>query len=102
MSAAGVDHVWADLFTRHPELACARAAVVMAFEELRDVLAEGGRVLVCGNGGSAADSEHIAGELAKSCALPRPLGPELVARLRAAGDDGYLAATLQAGFAVQP
>jgi D-sedoheptulose 7-phosphate isomerase len=55
---------------------------------------------VCGNGGSAADSEHIVGELAKPCALPRLLPPEVAAALRAAGDDGYLASSLRGGLPV--
>jgi D-sedoheptulose 7-phosphate isomerase len=102
VSAAAVEDVWTGLFSRHPDLAPLRPAVEAAFGQLRDVLAAGQAVLVCGNGGSAADSEHIAGELAKSCALPRPLPAEVADRLRAAGDDGYLAAGLQCGFPVLP
>lgn len=64
------------------------------------MLAAGRTVLVCGNGRSAADSEHIAGELAKPCALPRPLPDELTAALHAAGDDGYLAGRLRGGMPV--
>ena len=38
-------------------------------------------ILVAGNGGSAADSEHIVGELMKSFVLPRPLDEALKHRL---------------------
>ena len=100
MTAVSVPGVWAELYASHPDLTRLRSAVCAAFAQLRDVLVSGHSVLVCGNGGSAADSEHIAGELAKSCALPRPLPAGLAGRLRAAGDDGYLAARLQAGFPV--
>ncbi len=44
----------------------------------------GGRLLVCGNGGSAADSIHIVGELVKSFNHPRPLPEALKEKLRAA------------------
>ncbi len=33
----------------------------------------GGKILICGNGGSASDAEHIVGELVKSFCLPRRL-----------------------------
>lgn len=44
-----------------------------AFTLLRDSFQAGGKLLVCGNGGSAADSEHIVGELMKGYLLPRPI-----------------------------
>ena len=55
----------------------------------------GGKVLICGNGGSAADSEHIAGELLKGFMLHRPMpermrrdiGSCLAARGQALADD---------------
>ncbi len=64
----------------------------------------GGRVLVCGNGGSAADSEHIVGELAKGFVLRRALPAADAARLRGgtglAADEGVeLAEKLQQGVA---
>jgi D-sedoheptulose 7-phosphate isomerase len=102
MSDAAVEQVWTEFVSRHPGLAALRPALTDAFGQLTAVLATGHTVLVCGNGGSAADSEHIAGELAKSCALPRPLPAELAGRLREEGDDGYLAARLQSGLPVLP
>lgn len=42
----------------------------------------GGKVLTCGNGGSAADAEHIVGELLKSFEVERPLTPELEKAIR--------------------
>jgi D-sedoheptulose 7-phosphate isomerase len=94
--------IWDDMFVRHPSLAPLRPSVLAAFGELTNVLRAGRSVLVCGNGGSAADSEHIAGELAKPCALPRPLPAQLISALQAAGDDGHLSSRLQAGFPVLP
>jgi D-sedoheptulose 7-phosphate isomerase len=97
-----VARIWDDLFASHPGLTPLRPSVLAAFDQLSCVLRDGRSVLVCGNGGSAADSEHIAGELAKPCALPRPLSAALTSALRAAGDDGYLGTKLQAGFPVLP
>ncbi|MBA3686783.1 MAG: SIS domain-containing protein [Planctomycetes bacterium] len=57
----------------------------------------GGRLLVCGNGGSAADADHIVGELAKGFQRPRPLPEPLRAALLAAGMPE--ACRLQAGVA---
>ena len=41
----------------------------------------GGKLLLCGNGGSCADCEHIAGEMVKQFAKERPLSPETVEKL---------------------
>jgi phosphoheptose isomerase len=88
------------LLAHYPALDAAAASIGAAFGLLDSVLRTGQSVLVCGNGGSAADSEHIVGELAKPCALPRPLPPQVAAALRAAGDDGYLATRLRGGLPV--
>ena len=48
----------------------------------------GGSLLICGNGGSAADCEHIVGELMKGFCLPRSLSAHDRDRLTAiCGDD---------------
>lgn len=46
---------------------------------------QGNKLLVCGNGGSSSDSDHIVGELMKSFEIDRPLQPELRRKL----EDGY-------------
>lgn len=61
------------LFVRRPMLADLREEVWSAFELLKGCFTGGGKLLVCGNGGSAADSDHIAGELLKGFRLKRPL-----------------------------
>ena len=50
-----------------------------AVERLIDCFSRGGKLLVCGNGGSAADSAHIVGELVKGFLKKRPAG-EAIAR----------------------
>jgi len=97
-----VDQIWADFYRESPSLMSFAEPIGNAYSLLQDVLREGGQILVCGNGGSASDSEHIAGELAKPCALERPLGADLRLALRDAGDDGYLSDNLQRGLPVLP
>ncbi len=64
-----------------------------AFQLLADCYRRGGKVLVCGNGGSAADSEHIVGELMKGFRRRRPIPAATAERLRAAyPEDGALLA----------
>ena len=73
-----------ELIERYPVLSTCRAAIESAIRVLSDCYAAGGKLLICGNGGSAADSDHIVGELMKGFLKRRPLGDELRARLRAA------------------
>lgn len=61
------------LGTRYPDLAPCLPDVEAAYVTLRDAFAAGRTLLVCGNGGSAADSEHIVGELMKGFYQKRPL-----------------------------
>lgn len=87
----------ADLVRRRPDLESVQAALSQAFALIERSQRRGGRLLVCGNGGSAADALHIVGELGKSFTLPRPLPPELKKRLEAAHAElgPHLARTLQ-------
>ena len=48
------------------------AAVERAARTVAEALAAGGQVLFCGNGGSAADAQHLAAELVGRLALERP------------------------------
>ena len=61
------------LFQRYPSLQALSLPLVRAFELLREAFCAGGKLLLCGNGGSAADADHIVGELMKGFLLPRPL-----------------------------
>lgn len=62
-------------------LAPCRLEIDAAFTLLRDAVTAGGKILTCGNGGSAADAEHIVGELMKGFTLKRPLTAAQVAAL---------------------
>lgn len=68
-----------DLVARHRDLSAVRGEIERAVDALAETARGGGKILLCGNGGSAADASHIAGELLKSFARPRPLRPEELA-----------------------
>jgi len=72
-----IDH----LLERRPELASCKQGITLACEGMLSCFRSGNQVLLCGNGGSAADCEHIAGELVKRFSRPRPLDPELAEKL---------------------
>ena len=65
-----------ELIKKYPSLDACEKAIKMAYDILFDCYSKSGKVLVCGNGGSAADSEHIVGELMKGFHLPRKLTDE--------------------------
>lgn len=86
-----------DLIERYPRLGLCRheleSAVVVICESYR----AGHKLICCGNGGSASDSEHIVGELMKGFLLPRKLEGDIAARIRQAApeDADYLLENLQ-------
>ena len=73
-----------ELITRYPALSVCREDLVAAVRLLCDGYHGGHKLIVCGNGGSASDSEHIVGELMKGFLLPRKLGPEMAKRMHEA------------------
>ncbi len=70
---------------RHPELAGLLSAMERACELIVDSYRNKGKVLVCGNGGSCADADHIVGELMKSFLKKRHLSSELKMRFAELG-----------------
>lgn len=66
---------------RYPALAVCRRDIEAAFGLIEKAFASGGTLLVCGNGGSAADAAHIVGELMKGFLSKRRLPEDLRARL---------------------
>jgi D-sedoheptulose 7-phosphate isomerase len=71
-----------DCVARHPALESCRKEIDAACRLLVDCFSSGGTLLVCGNGGSAADAEHIVGELMKGFLSLRPLPEATRARIR--------------------
>lgn len=66
-----------DLLSRYPVLKDCAVDIEHAFSFMSDCYSIGGKVLICGNGGSAADAEHWAGELMKGFLKKRPLSAEI-------------------------
>lgn len=64
------------LYERYSALEVCKNDIEKALELLIDTYQKGGKVLVCGNGGSASDSEHIVGELMKGFLSKRPVTDE--------------------------
>lgn len=71
------------LITRYPVLEGIKKEIVDAYIIMEECYANDGKLLIAGNGGSAADSEHIAGELMKRFKIPRPISREFAEKLRA-------------------
>lgn len=72
-----------EVIKRHPQLSACGEDIANAANELKTCFSGGGRVYLCGNGGSAADSTHIVGELVKGFLSKRPLGDAIKSRLAA-------------------
>ena len=89
------------IISSHPELEPCAAEITAAFGLMRDAFARGGKALLCGNGGSAADCEHWAAELLKGFERKRPLDAaarSLLPEALAAGLQGALPAVALTGF----
>lgn len=70
-----------ELVVNYPELNVLIEKIKNAVTQLIEVYTKGGKILVCGNGGSAADCEHIVGELLKEFKVKRPISKEIRQKL---------------------
>lgn len=64
------------LMKRYPALVGMKEEIEQVYEIIKDSYEKGGKLLACGNGGSAADSDHIVGELMKGFYKRRALSVE--------------------------
>ena len=71
------------LIERYPKLAVCKEDIKKAYELLEAAYCKGRKLLVCGNGGSASDSEHIVGELMKEFKLKRKVYSDQATALKA-------------------
>ena len=71
------------LIERYPKLAVCQKDIKKAYEILEAAYRNGRKLLVCGNGGSASDSEHIVGELMKEFKLKRKVYSDQATALKA-------------------
>jgi len=73
--------VFDDLVARYPQLKGCEGEIAKAYEILLACYRNGGKVLTCGNGGSASDAEHIVGELLKKFKKHRDIDAAIAAKL---------------------
>jgi len=94
---SGPKHRLEALLRRRPEIDGIRNDIEAAFVMLEEAFLQDRKLLLCGNGGSAADADHWAGELLKGFAHPRPLPAG-----KRGGLEARTASTLQWAFPVIP
>jgi len=94
------EKIFTELTARYPELETCKEDIFRAARALIRCYRNHGKLLVCGNGGSAADAEHIVGELMKSFEQKRDLDKGTQERLRSADPTRgpLLAGKLQPGL----
>ena len=72
-----------ELVDRYPKLQICEKDIIQAYKYIQSAYDGNHKLLIAGNGGSAADSEHIAGELMKRFKSVRPINEELAAKIKA-------------------
>ena len=92
---------WDELQERAPILEVCREPLMQAVEAVCAMQRRGGKLLICGNGGSASDAQHISGELGKAFQLSRKLKAEDAAQFNNSSlpDGDFLARNLENGIA---
>lgn len=83
-----------ELINRYPLFYNLRSDLLNAIDMLINSFSNGNKLLICGNGGSASDSEHIVGELVKGFVKKRPISKELKEKI----DDKEISDYLQDGL----
>jgi len=91
------DEIIESLCAEYPSLTCLKEELGRAADLIIDCYEKGGKLLLCGNGGSSADADHFAGELMKSFETARPLDKSLKERLADISDSrgNYLGEKLE-------
>ena len=94
------DNVLKELVERYPQLLPKKDEIGKAADSIINCFRNGGKLLVCGNGGSSSDSDHIAGEMMKGFEHKRPLKAKLKHELIKADKERglYLSEILQQGL----
>ena len=84
-----------ELVERYPELSANKSEIVKATDCIIAAYKNGNKILCCGNGGSAADSLHIVGELMKAFDKKRKVSDEWREKLASCKDSEYIITNLQ-------
>jgi len=92
------------LVQRYPELEQCKEDFIKAYLIMEEAYKADHKLMIAGNGGSAADSEHIAGELMKRFKIPRPVPSDFAEKLTQIDPDrgGHLAKNLERGLMAIP
>ena len=69
------------LISRYPALEAVKREIIEAYLIMEECYERDGKLMIAGNGGSASDSEHIAGELMKRFKTPRPVTADFSEKL---------------------
>lgn len=83
------------LIDRYPVLACNKQGIIDATDVMIRAYENGNKIMCCGNGGSAADSLHIVGELMKAFVCKRKVNDELKNKFLHCEDSDYIINNLQ-------
>jgi len=78
------------LIQEYPVLSDCKDDIMNSFIAMRESYLQGGKLLICGNGGSGADAEHMVGELMKEFYIKRPISREMKDKLTSFGEDGKI------------
>ena len=99
----GTTNLFKELLERYPSLENSKHDIQEALNILIEGYNKGKKILICGNGGSAADSEHISGELLKGFMQKRTCTQKDMKNLSKFGEDGtYICENLQRGIKAIP
>jgi len=98
MLKSGTEAILAAYAGKAPAIASVKDVLRASVILLTDCFAGGGKLLICGNGGSCADADHIVGELVKAFRIKRPLETELFASLQQGSEGASLTRYLQGGL----
>lgn len=100
MSNLNTNRDFLKMLDQHPELSQLSGTILSTVELICAAYRSGGQILLCGNGGSAADCGHIVGEMVKAFAIPRRMPDEHRSKLQATGAPNWesMADRLQQGI----
>lgn len=89
-----------ELCSNYPSLGPVKSAIGKAAKMIIDSYTSGGKLMVCGNGGSCSDSDHLVGELMKCFELKRPVKKDFSDKLADISPERgkYLAQKLECGL----
>jgi len=89
-----------ELYRRYPQLNSVASVIDEAASAIIKCYSSGGKLLVCGNGGSSSDSDHLVGELMKSFEIKRPVKSNITEKLIKVSDERgrFLAQKLESGL----